>query len=162
MKYVVVGFPKCGQESLVKYLQNQGHEAKRFDVIWLDNAVDLYKKAFSDWTPAIITRDPAERIWSGYHYWSYHKFMVFSEYLKINTYRPVIGHENPIIQSDYSRWIKPFLPFKPEFFIFEEMVKKPDFPHQNKTANKPGLSKPWRNKINEILEQNNIKNTCIV
>jgi len=97
-KYVIIGFPKCGQMSLIKYLQKQGDEVIRKDWIWRRTALEELKPFFEDgYVPVVITRDPVERIWSGFNYWHYRtRGVTLPLYLKLIGYTKEVGEENPI------------------------------------------------------------------
>ena len=137
-KYVIVGFPKCGQMSLEKYLQDKGYDVTRQDNIWNSRARQEIEDQQPGRIPIIITRNPIDMIWSSYHYWHYKDVMTFPEYLTYRVTRESnLGYENPIEHADYEKHINKFLDMKPLLFKFEEMVGLPDYPHENNTENKP-------------------------
>ena len=152
-KYVVVGFPKCGQMSLVKYLQDEGYDVTRQDNIWNSRARQEIEDQQPGRIPIIITRDPVEMIWSSYWYWHYKDVMPFHKYLKHRVTRESsLGNENPIDHADYEKHINKFLDMKPVMFKFEEVVKLPNYPHVNETGYKPALPLKFRVLIEEALE----------
>lgn len=148
MKYVVIGFPKCGQVSLVEYLNKLGHEAVKYDMIWKESCVLDVKSKYPDYQSIVITRDPIQRIWSGFNFWLYHEMMSFSHYLKLQRISRTLGEENPILQSYYYYWIdRVKRVLNPIIVRFEDLIKLPDFPHENKTKVKPVLPLSFRKQL---------------
>jgi len=134
VKYVIVGFPKCGQVSLVEYLIRQGHQAKKFDKIWHDDALRMILERYQNNEQfVVITRDPIDRMWSGWRFWHYHEHMSFEKYTHVFGTQSSVGQENPIAQSNYAYWLDIIKPLDPLLTTFEEVVKLPNFPHENKT-----------------------------
>jgi hypothetical protein len=152
-KYVVVGFPKCGQVSLVNYLIGKGFDVTRQDCIWRSNARQLIEEQQPDRIPIIVTRDPVDMIWSSYWYWPYNTYMSFPKYLKHEVpMESSLGTENPIDHADYERHIEKFADMNPIILKFEDLVKFPDYPHDNKTVYKPQITQAQRDKITEALD----------
>jgi hypothetical protein len=81
-------------------------------------------------TPLIITRDPIERIWSAFRYFKPKE--TFKDYL-LTDLEQNFGAYNPIIGSNYKRWIEPFLKYDPVIVSLEFMSKMPGFPKANVT-----------------------------
>jgi len=165
MKGILVwGFPKCGTTSLLEYLKNKynfpiamqsGFYEKDFkdkisrrEWCYLPFAEQMkrFKKIFGnieDFQLAFITREPVERIWSGWEAWKhYYVGYTFEEYLQIETKEynkkypglkglSYLGEVNPIKQVDYEYWIEPFRKYKPLVFKLEEIRKEPGFPQTN-------------------------------
>ena len=159
MKYVIIGFPKCGQVSLVEWLKKQGHEAIRNDIIWKIDAVQTIKQNYIDkgYIPIIITRDPVERIWSGFNYWHYRtRGITLPDYLKMESYNTSIGEENPIKQSDYLRYAEPYKKYNVIIYKLEELQEIPGFPHENKTQKKEPFAPGLRRMIDEALKHKHL------
>lgn len=132
--YVTIGFPKCGQLSLIKYLKERGEEAEKFDKIWHENAVELIKNRYPDGAQfVVIMRDPIDRMWSGYRFWHYHEHMSFEKYTHFYATSKDLGNENPIIQSNYVHWLDRVKALDPWLVDFEEIINLPNFPLLNKT-----------------------------
>lgn len=142
-KFVIVGFPKCGQNSLIEYLRKKhglpvvGRDGRplvtKNEFIWHNDAFEKMKKLdYDGYKCVIIKRDPVERIWSSYYYFGYYAKMSFEQYLNLEGYSSLLGEENPIKQSDYNYWIKKLSFFDPMIFDLEEISKDPDFPLINK------------------------------
>ena len=150
MKFIVVGFPKCGQHSLVEYLKGRGYDVEREDIIWKTNAAQEIETRWADRVPIIISRDPIEMIWSSYWYWPYHTYMTFAEYLnhKIEG-ESSLGTENPIQHSDYAKHLAKFP--RGIWVTLEEMSKNPNFPHENITPDKPEISNQERVMVEKHL-----------
>lgn len=136
-KFCVIGVIKCGQVSLNNWIQQKfpGSE-QRFEVFWKDNGPEEFFNMFWNGskhertTPIIITRNPIERIWSAFRYFNYRG--TFKEFL-LNTEKQQFGTMNPIIGSNYSRWLPRWAKFNPLVVSLEFMRKLPDFPQENIT-----------------------------
>lgn len=134
MKYVIIGFPKSAQMSLVKYLQSKGHEAEKFDKIWHEDALELIQGKYDkSWQAIVVMRDIIHRMWSGFIYWKYYQKMNFEKYTHYYAHSRTLGEENPIIQSDYARWLDRVKSLNPLIADFVDLTDIPDFPHENKT-----------------------------
>jgi hypothetical protein len=138
-KFVIIGFPKSGQNSLVEYLRKE-HDlpvvdesgdplVRRDECIWRNDGV----KRMEDWDKkgykcVIIDRDPVTRIWSSFHYFGYWQRMTWEQYLNYEAnnerFGKSFGEENPIKQSRYEQWIKRFEKFDPLIYHMEEMKDK--------------------------------------
>jgi len=151
-KYVVVGFPKCGQISLVNYLIKKGYDVTRMDCIWRSNAKELIEGQHGGRQPIIVTRDPIAMIWSSYWYWPYNTYMSFPQYLKHEVPTETsLGTENPIDHADYERHIAKFADMNPLMFKFEDLITLPDYPHDNKTIYKPQITLKQTKWIEDAL-----------
>lgn len=153
MKYVIIGFIKCGQVSLKKMLEAQGHEVERYEVATHHLGPRMIKKTYPEYEPVIITRDPIKRIWSQYQYLKETKFhdKSFEDYLDIWNTHHFWFHENPIFQSHYEE----HLPRWPNAIIykFEDLIKDPNFPHENPTKTKTAFPDEYRKLAEEKLEE---------
>jgi len=141
-KFVIVGFPKCGQSSLIEYLRVKynlpivGRDGAplvtKSEFIWHYDAFEkMLKWEERGYKCVIIKRDPVERIWSSYNYFGYREKMTYEEYLNFEGYTNLLGEENPIKQSRYSYWMRQLLYFSPIIFKLEEVSKDPKFPKLN-------------------------------
>ena len=108
---------------------------------------DRFNKIFGnmeDYKFYFITRDPVERIWSGWEAWQhYYIGYTFEEYLQIDTKEynkrypgkglSYLGEVNPIKQVDYNSWIDPFTDRGLDVTVLklEEINKDPYFPQTN-------------------------------
>ena len=150
MKRIVeIGFPKCGQNSLVAYLNKLYNNPRtdesgspyiqRHECIWRKDGLDIMKEwDKKGYQAVIITREPVARIWSSYHYFGYSQQMNWEEYLCMkSTGERSFGEENPIIQSNYDAWIKRFEEFNPIVYNLENLVEElgNEFPALNITKN---------------------------
>ena len=151
--FVVIGFPKCGQESLLEYLKGRypNRKTKKDEIIWNKKGVEIFKEKYGDrMHPVIITREPILRMWSAYWYFEYtgetpyNERFTFPEYLKLEDYKYHIGEMNPVKQSNYQRWIKDWLELKPIIFKLETVSQNTNFPHLNQT-------KVVRDKITPVM-----------
>jgi len=152
-KYVIVGFPKCGQISLETYLKNHGHDVQRHDTIWRTNARQIIEDQNPGRIPLIITRDPVQMIWSSYFYWHYKVVMKFEKYLTHRVHRESsLGHENPIEHADYEKHVRKFEDMNPILYKFEELIQIEGYPHENKTDKKPQITPKYQKMIEAALE----------
>lgn len=137
MKYAIIGFPKCGTVSLEEYLKrDKKNEVIRVvpEIAWLPNAHRTYKAYYSEYTPVLITRDPFDRLWSAYRFYTFFHGVTWEEFLNGNDPRyHFIGCSKIKGKWDYTPHINRFAEWNPLVFSLEEMQKRPDFPHNNKT-----------------------------
>ena len=142
---VVIGFPKCGQVSVVQYLRKKypNETVKKDELIWIKNGVEKFRNKWKNSKVVIVERDPVDRMWSAYNFMQYggdkkppiRELYTFPEYLELTGYENLVGEMNPVSQSNYNKWIGRWLEFEPEIFKLEELQKEKDFPHENKTEN---------------------------
>ncbi len=155
-KIVIIGAPKCGQNSLLKYYKSIGKEVTRVEEIFKEDGVTRYEKEFADHKPVLILRDNIDRIWSGYHFFDYAKSMTLKEYLKHDKPHNVIGEGNPVKQGNYQYWINKWKDHDLEIVYLEDMEKLEGFPHENKTSTKrlyPMITNEERMTIKEAITQ---------
>ncbi len=112
---IILGFPKCGTTSLMKYLE------KKYDKIvtrreWcylpFEEQLKKFNKEFGDpkdFKLVFITRSPVNRLWSLYKTKS-----------KI-----------PFEECNYWHWIKMWNEYRPDVYNLEGLSTDPDFPHLN-------------------------------
>ena len=186
MDIVIMGFPKCGTTSLLEYLKIKykkeiAKEAGFYDYDFEDKIsrrewcylpfeeqLNRFNKVFGDpkdYKIIFITRDPVERIWSGWESWNHHyPTYTFESYLKLDTLRynynmggrglSYLGEVNPIKQVDYWKWITPWMEsYHSEIvkvYSLEGLINDPDFPHINSLKKSPVPDK-YRELINSYL-----------
>ncbi len=163
---IILGFPKCGTTSLMSYLskrytmkvaKDKGfYSGEKEPVVqrreWcylpFEEQLKRFKHEFGDpkdFKICFITRDPVERIWSGWEAWSHHyKGYTFEEYLNLDSDKyegglKYLGEVNPIKQVDYWKWIDPWNEYRPNVYNLEGVSTHPDFPQTNslKTSEVP-------------------------
>ena len=168
---VIMGFPKCGTTSLLKYLEKKenlpiqeqsglydhGVEGKISRREWcylpFEETNKLFNNVFGnieDYKLVFITRDPVERIWSGWEAWRhYYAGYMFEQYLQLDTKEynkrnpgkglSYLGEISPIKQVDYHHYIQPFISRGLDVVIFklEEIRKDPAFPQTNSLKKEP-------------------------
>ncbi len=167
-KFVIVGFPKCGQNSLIEYLRTKynlpvvGRDGSplvtKSEFIWHYDAFEKMETwAGRGYKCVIIKRDPVERIWSSYNYFDYRSKMTFEEYLNLEGYTKLLGEENPLKQSKYDYWIKKLNLYTPLVFDLEELKKDKQFPWVNENEDPayymmpPALKELTIKRLNETL-----------
>ena len=167
---VIVGFPKCGQVSLIQHLQDKFKDTikdtiiKKDEVIWNRDGVSIFKEKYGhnpNIRPVIITRDPIKRIWSSYWYFDleekpFREKYTYEEYLKIDLYAHHFGELNPIRCSNYDRWIKIWKPLNPLLYNLEELIQLDNFPHLNKTEyvrKVPDMSRKHHDLTKKMLDE---------
>jgi len=157
-----MGFPKCGTTSLLEYLKKKydigvardkgfagadikDHISRReWCYLPFDEQIKRFKHEFgdpADFKICFITRDPVERIWSGWEAWSHHYTgYSFEQYLNLKTGNysgglSYLGEVNPIEQVDYWKWITPWMKEYGskvvEVYTLEGLRNHPDFPQTN-------------------------------
>ena len=72
-KYILLGFPKCGQHSIIKMFEHRGDEIKSREICWQRDALEIYEKNYLDYQPVFIVRDVFDFLKSGYKNWGYAK-----------------------------------------------------------------------------------------
>ena len=142
INYVVVGFPKCGQVSADKYLRDKYPDTpRRAELAWRDDGISKWTNIIRGHTfqipdgeirPYFVTRDPIERIWSAYLFFGHQTIGDYPTYLINRLYQPY-GEGNPIMQSNYEKWLKPWQEYHPKVVELEDLNKIYDFPHMNIT-----------------------------
>lgn len=159
----IVGAPKCGTNSLQKYLKTlfPDKEVIRTETLFKGkHGVDDFKKNHSNKVPIIITRNDVDRIWSQYHYFDLKNRMTLKEYLEYNIRdKDDIfkgwGKGNPIKQAQWKYWIDIWKELNPIIVTLEECMKLEGFPHDNKTEllrSYPKINKEERELIEEALK----------
>ena len=158
-KFVIIGFPKCGQVSIIDYMRTKNKDiiVKKDELIWNKKGPEIFLEKYSDRViPFIITRDPIERMWSAYNYFQFggddwehghgdppicHQ-MSFPKYLDLKGYEHHLGEMNPVSQSNYAKW---YVHWKDlgliKTFRLEDLKKTENFPHKNITQN---VTKHWK------------------
>ncbi len=113
-KLIIIGFQKCGQTALRNYLNCGINE-----LVYYPDAVQRFETHNKGLRPVFITRDPAEKLWSEYHYFDYK--MTFIEFLDHRSTEVCDGYTTPIERCDYFRWIEPFKHLNPLVVTLESM-----------------------------------------
>lgn len=162
--FFVIGFPKCGQVSMQTYLQNRySGQPSRNEIAWRDDIIQCWTRIVanhtkSKLTPLFIIRDPIERVWSAFLYMGLPNITHFPTYL-INRLYQQYGEGNPIIQSNYSKWINRFKEFNPMVVHIDEIRKNPNFFNVNRTKDvkykneeMPSFPDNYRKLTKELLQ----------
>jgi|TARA_B110001454_G_scaffold211802_1_gene227881 hypothetical protein len=159
---IIVGFPKCGQVSLIQHLKNISPDTivKKDEIIWNKEGVKIFKEKYGHndkIKPLIIKRDPIKRIWSSYWYFDleekpFREKYTYEEYLHIDMYAHHLGELNPIRCSNYNKWINNWKELNPIIYEHEELIKIPNFPHLNKTNNIPEMTQAQYTMTKELLD----------
>lgn len=148
--YVVVGFPKCGTQSLVEYLHKNGFDclSREAWIVLGQQGVEYYKKHCAEYIPIIVTRNPVDRAWSDYWY----TIQLNKDEGLTETKRKELL-EKVSRQSFYDKNIHFWDEFKPVNLRFESLVEQEDFPQENKTIYKEKLDVPTINIIRGYLKE---------
>jgi len=88
MKLIIIGFQKCGQTALRKYLNCGINE-----LVYYPDAVERFETHNKGLRPVFITREPTEKLWSEYHYFDYK--MTFIEFLDYKSTELCDGYTTP-------------------------------------------------------------------
>ncbi len=131
-KYILLGFPKCGQHSIIKLFERRGDEIKSREICWQRDALQIYEKQYLDYTPVFVRRNIDDFLKSGYNNWGYAaKGILWKDYLMIQGYdESKFGEQNPIARAQFGNWIWPFMKYNPLIFQIEDIRE-----HENRTEN---------------------------
>lgn len=164
MKYVIIGFTKCGTTALEKYMKDNGEDVVRNEVLFYSgengsynpdvDGREFYDKHYSDRIPILIMRDPIKRIFSQYHYKQRHQKGDIYEIKENNLKDALNNHYELLTASDYDRYLELWKDKKPIILYFEDVIKWDNFPHENKCN--CGI-KPTEKEINLIKNSINYK-----
>lgn len=161
-KILIIGLPKCGQHSLLRYLKKEfpDKEIDSVEYAWRgQEGIDLYHEKYEGWQPVIILRDNIDRIWSSYNFFGYVDSMDLQTYLEVE--KPdglggILPFINPIVQGDYQYWINIWKEYNPIILHLEDLQKLEGFPHENKTETKrsyTSMTQEDRVMIKEAITQ---------
>lgn len=142
MKFIIIGFPKCGQHSMAKYLKARfgitDKDILNPEIIWNKTALEEYEKNWADkpYKLMILTRNIHDFVYSGFNFWKYRNKMSFEQFLdyKIDLWKGD-GKQTVIDRANFEKWIKPFYKFNPIILDIDELKLNPNFPHFYKTEN---------------------------
>lgn len=161
-KFIVLGFMKCGQNSVLEWLKSKHHTVILHERINEPDYIKEWEKSLSDYRPVIVVRDPVERCWSQYWYASWSEKMSYEDFLK-HDFREREDNSDPIIISDYRRWIVPWLKHNPLIYMLEYLKTLKDFPYENSTTRKgikyPKMIGKERELTKRFLKEEIKKNT---
>lgn len=154
---LIVGVPKCGQNSLHKYLKAKypNQDVTRSEYFWeLKKSKKEIDEIYKDYQMVIILRDNVERIWSGYRFYC-HTDLSIDEYLKF-TNGEDWGHLqiNPVEQGDYKYWINLWKEYNPIIVWLEDCIKLEGFPHENITKDNREDYKDITEADRQIIKEN--------
>lgn len=155
MKYDLIGFPKCGQHSIIKLLEQEGEVLSR-ETCWLNTTLSIYEKQYKNYKPVFVIRNVYDFLLSGYNNWdNYPDFLSFQEFLvyDLKGYDShCFGVQNPIKRADFRKWIKPFTKYDPIIINVDKSTI-----HEFKTENKK-LDKLTEEDREEVRKQ--MKEIC--
>jgi len=139
VKGCIVGFPKCGQISLQRWLEekhNKKYTFDKYESIWRRDAEDHFKLLVeNDVEILVITRDPVEACWSSYWYFTdERKEMTYEEWLAHKGCDKVLGERNPISCFNFDKWLVRLKKYNPTIYKLEDVKKVDKFPLLNPTS----------------------------
>ena len=131
MKYILLGFPKCGQHSIIKLFERRGDEIKSREICWQKDALEIYEKQYLEYQPIFVVRNEWDFLKSGYNNWGYAKNGIsVQEYLSVTGYdESKFGSQSPLARADFDYWIKPFEKYNPSIIHIEGYEM-----HENRTV----------------------------
>ena len=155
MKYIIVGFIKCGQMSLIKKLKDEGHIVEKLECVTSPLGPKMIEKNYPGHQVIILMRDPVKRMWSQYLYLKEKRLYTktFEEYLEWFKPHHFWFNENPIYQSHYAEHLPRWKKMNPIIYHFEDLIKEPNFPHENATKIKFKISEEQQKLAKEKLEK---------
>ncbi len=131
-KPMIVGFQRCGQNSLKQYLLKRYDEVARTEMLHADNGIRRFKETCMDeYFPVMITRHRPFAMWSRYWYFGFNEKMTFAEFLCQND--PQIS---PLYHTDFGLHITRWQFLDPMIYSMETLLHDPDFHHENKSKKK--------------------------
>lgn len=135
MKYLLIGFPKCGQNSILKHYRDEGLDMHSYEMCWRTNARQHYDSHFAGMKPVFVKRNVFDFLLSGYNYWGYaEQGMPFKDFLYMKGYDEAkFGEQNPIIRSDFNRWIRPFDDLSPIIHDISNFKERENITNKIKT-----------------------------
>lgn len=135
---IIVGFQKCGQHSLVKYLERLGYkDILRAENIHADKGMYRFLNEYLHTHQVhIIIRDRPSAIWSRYWYMKANRHWSYEKYLTITDHR-----WSPLYHTDFSYHIDAWSEFNPVIWNLEELRQLPNFPHEYKNPSLPKMTK---------------------
>lgn len=156
IKFLMLGFPKCGQHSMITYLKARFHiwDIKSVEILWNTTALKTFEHnwATEEYQLIIVIRNVYDFIRSGYYFWKYYKTMSFENFLDFKLKKwDEDGTETVIDRADFERWIRPFYKYNPMVIDIDEMAKNPNFPHEFETEEHPPLTREQKELIREKL-----------
>jgi hypothetical protein len=133
-KYLLIGFPKCGQHSVMARYKAEDKKLKPYEMCWRKNARQIYDERYAQYNyrPVFVVRDIYDFLLSGYNYWGYaERNISFKDFLNVTGYEEYngFGEMSPIARADFPRWMKPFADLDPIVHKIEDFN---DF-HEHKT-----------------------------
>ena len=166
-KFVILGFPKCGQISLMNYLTARYPlwNIRRDELIWRRSGVKDFEGSYwndvkGHFRPVIILRDPVKACWSLYWYMFHgdsdneRKYMKYEDFLTTPKLEGAMGEKNPLSCYNFNKWLKRFYKYDPIIVDMEEMIKNTNFPHDNTTLeNRPYIEKIYGKMPEMTYEQ---------
>ena len=147
--YVIVGFPKCGTQSLVEFLHKNRIDCLSREA-WIvigQQGVEYYNNHCSAYTPIIITRNPVERAWSDYWY----TIQLNKDEGLTETKRKELL-EKVSRDSFYDKNIHFWKKLKPVILRFESLLQQVGFPQETQIEYKEKFDVPTINSIKEYLK----------
>lgn len=155
VKYIIVGFIKCGQMSLMKKLKDEGHEVEKLECATHPLGPRMIQKNYPGHQVIILMRDPIKRMWSQYLYLKERRLYTktFEDYLEWWRAHQFWFNENPIFQSHYAEHLPRWDEMNPIIYQFEELIKDPAFPHENATKIKFKMTEEQRKLAKEKLDK---------
>jgi hypothetical protein len=121
--YVVLGFPKCGQHTILEALKKEDISRGSYEIAWQKNAVEMYEGHSKGAIPIFIKRNIYDFLLSGYNYWGYAGVIPFKDFLEIQgNDEAKFGELNPIKRADFTKWITPFDKHNPIVFNVDDFT----------------------------------------
>lgn len=153
--FVIIGFPKCGTTSLQRYMTKKYPSVctHRNEIIYSNRCSRIWSDRFSQCIPVIVTRDPIERIWSAYRYYSWTRSIPFEKWVANIDPINMTGTTNPIESIKYGKFIEPMLKYKPIILYLENLKCEPSFPLENERHSRKFIPKKYLQIIMGMLHE---------
>jgi len=149
-KYIILGFSRCGNTSLSKYLLCAHPEIGY-------NGTEEYLRVYNQCTPVFIVRNPLDKLWSMYNFFSMFKGKAFEYFFDFRSpHWQGVGMNDCIEQCNYDKYIEPFKEYGVMVYRFEEIIKDKRFPKDYRGQHTPKMDNGFRDMCNDRLKAQGI------
>jgi len=154
----IVGFQKCGINSLIKHYRKQYGESASIHAtedITSPDCVEKFQVFQNTHFPVAITRNKVDAVWSMYTYFGYYKTMTIQEFLAINKPHAFWQNENPLFRVDYEYHLSKLEDYGLVVLKLEDMGDL--FPKENTTK-----ANVKRTDVHDVIIQKALDNYDLV
>jgi hypothetical protein len=133
-RYIIIGSPKCGTRTLLKFLRKRGYDIVARET-WCLKVERAEIFPYDTHIPILITRNPIERAWSDMQYfYSTYRDSILNNCTMWSEFRMIASMWSGICYS------------------LEYVMNLPDMIHMNPTNNKQPMPKDFKEKVIKELK----------